>query len=62
MHGVILSSATAGTVSLATRQASLSAIDALEGDRTFMRANCDCQAGVKTKNVNSDVGLAGADT
>ncbi|KAL4075936.1 hypothetical protein J3A83DRAFT_4088626 [Scleroderma citrinum] len=51
VHDIILASATATTVNTASRAASLTALDALEGDPDFMNGTCACRSGTQGKRV-----------
>jgi len=52
VHDVILASATDSTATFATRQASLLALDALEGDAQFLTRTCDCRTRSQTKKTH----------
>jgi endoribonuclease Dicer len=49
VHDVILSSGEDSTPTVAARRASLFALDALEGDATFIIRTCDCRTVSKKK-------------
>ncbi|THH17944.1 hypothetical protein EW146_g2946 [Bondarzewia mesenterica] len=51
VHDVVLASAEDITSALATKQASLRALDALEGDPDFMTRTCDCRALMQAKKA-----------
>ncbi|KAI0939123.1 hypothetical protein AcV5_000626 [Taiwanofungus camphoratus] len=59
VHDIILASAMDATASSAMRRASLSALDALDGDPDFMTRTCDCrtlQHSKKHKNQKAKLG------
>ncbi|KAF9469115.1 hypothetical protein BDZ94DRAFT_1208489 [Collybia nuda] len=55
VHDVILSSGEDLTPTIAARRASLSALDALEGDTSFVTRTCDCHTLSKRKQKKSDL-------
>jgi endoribonuclease Dicer len=55
VHDVILASATDTTATLAARRASLSALDALEGDAVFMARTCDCRTNTQARKGKKQV-------
>jgi len=52
VHDVILASAVDTAATLAARRASLSALDALEGDSVFMASTCDCRTNAQTRKAH----------
>lgn len=49
MHDIVLSAATDVSAPIAARRACYYALDALEGDPTFMNRTCDCRGSKQTK-------------
>jgi endoribonuclease Dicer len=61
VHDVILASAIDSAATRAARRASLSALDALEGDAQFLTRTCDCRTGTRkatAQNKEVDVSLS----
>ena len=62
VHNVILADAQDANASLAARRASITALDALEGDPNFLNRACDCRINsveAKKKKVAMEDTLAG---
>lgn len=62
VHNVVLADAQDANASLAARRASITALDALEGDPNFLNRTCDCRTNsveAKKKKVAMEDMLAG---